>query len=46
MFQIKEETANTWEYEVGNNANNANFVLLWKTRYYVLSLLISNVESD
>ena len=32
MFQIKEETANICEYEVGNNANNANFVRLWKTR--------------
>ena len=32
MLQIKKETANIWEYKVGNNANIANFVRLWKTR--------------
>ena len=32
MLQIKKETANIWEYKVGNIAN---FVRLWKTRMNV-----------
>ena len=32
MLQIKMETANIWEYKVGNNVNIANFMCLWKTR--------------
>ena len=32
MLQIKTETANIWEYIVGNNAIVANFVCLWKAR--------------
>ena len=32
MLQIKKKTANIWEYKVGNNANIANLVCLWKTR--------------
>ena len=34
MLQIKKETANIWEYKVGNNANIANFVYLWKTQVF------------
>ena len=30
MLQIKVETANIWEYKVGNNDNIANFVRLGK----------------
>ena len=26
MLQINKETANTWEYKVGNDRNIANFV--------------------
>ena len=32
MVKIKKETENTWEYKVGNNANIAIFVRLWKPR--------------
>ena len=31
MLQIEKETVNIWEYKVGNNANIANFMCLWKT---------------
>ena len=37
MFLIKKEIANIWEYKVGNNANIANFVRLWKPRMRLLS---------
>ena len=30
MLQLKKETANIWEYKVGNNATIANFARLWK----------------
>ena len=32
MLQIKKGTGNLCEHKVGNNANIANFVCLWKTR--------------
>ena len=32
MVQIKKETANIWEYHIGNDANIANSVRLWKPR--------------
>ena len=32
LEQIKKKTANLWECKVGNNANIANFVWLWKKR--------------
>ena len=32
MLQRKKETVNIWEYKVGNNANIATFVRLWKIR--------------
>ena len=32
MLQIKKKTLNRREYKVGNNANIANIVCLWKTR--------------
>ena len=32
MLQIKKETTDILEYKVGNNANIAYFVRLWKTR--------------
>ena len=32
LLQIKKKSANIWQHEVGNNANIANFVWLWKTR--------------
>ena len=28
------KTANLWEHKVGNNANIANLVYLWKTRVW------------
>ena len=30
--QINKKTVNIWEYKVGNNANIANSVWLWKTQ--------------
>ena len=36
ILQIKKETTNVWEYKVGNNANIASFVLLWKIRLHGL----------
>ena len=35
-MQLKEKTANFWEYKVGNNAIIAIFVCLWKPRAVVL----------
>ena len=32
MAQIMMETANEKEYKIGNNANIAHFLCLWKTR--------------
>ena len=32
ILQIKKETGDLSQYKVGNNANTANFVHLWKTR--------------
>ena len=34
MLQIKKETANIWEYKVGNNNNITNFVHLSKARMW------------
>ena len=31
-MQIKKKIASVWEHKVGNNANIANLVCLWKTR--------------
>ena len=36
MLQIKQETADISQYKVGNNANIANFVQLWKPRLTIL----------
>ena len=41
MLQMKKETANKWEYKVGNNANIVNFLGLWKTQMY--SLIVDKV---
>ena len=31
-MQIKKETANIWDYKIGNNAIISNYVCLWKTQ--------------
>ena len=39
MLQIRKETANLLQYKVGNNADIANFVRLWKTRMNTQSII-------
>ena len=43
-IQIMKKTANIWGYNVGNNANIANFVRLWKcwVVYVMVSLCVHN----
>ena len=39
MLQIKKETANIYQYKVGNNANIGNFMRLWETRLFIYNIL-------
>ena len=41
-MQLKMETENMWEHKVGNNANTANFVWVWKTR---MSIMVADTST-